>query len=596
MTHPNPPAEPKSPTEPESTLEPVASGATKAREATGKPARKAPPRVTAAAGAPASTRSSAPAILVFDANGMMVPATATPTDEQPAKPQDPSDAENSPAADAAPIEVAESESPAPEAVPVPVPVDALPIAVTDSASDTESAIETLSTSVEAVEVPASQSRRERRLAEQQEVDGTTSAAVVPTDSGSTALDTTDSKTTDTDSPRSREETAHHAELNSSAKPPRKRNRLIAFFRGLFFLVVISALVVAMGTVLSGPDVNAGDQSPTQAQRQVAWETTTKLHSEALLLADASNSSQLQKALSTTAEHLGLQAAALSDGLPAPAPTASSTSTATELASAPLSITGLVQDLSANAETLLGNALTAEHSMGRVFASVGTSQLLQSAELAAAAGSGAPTSKYVPALVDFPSASGPSCTSTLEPRPGVTVDSALRAVAVAEQKAVYAYQVASTRFAEPQFSKATGFLARHQQKLDLLNAELRLRCLPLADPVAGFDLDSTFTTLPKQALSILEVQLSFIYGELAALSTAPEGTAPDADRSATAAESAALSSPAPVSTEDPLKGSRLRELAVLWLLDSTQAHTSWGGAVEALPGIAPVPVISPAPAG
>lgn len=666
MTHPNPTAEP------DTTLDAATPAATGAPGTAGKPARKAPRRATAAAGAPASVASSAPAILVIDANGMMVPAPVTPETERPAQAQDTSDAEKSPATDAAPLEVAESAlaepeavealeaveaeaveseviesrpvdsksvdtaatadtpspasgslvaspedsklesepesepksesapepepepesapklEPEPESEPEPAPSDSLPSMAAADEGDTPS------TTVEAVAevTPVSLSRRERRLAEQQDENNTTSAAVA-----TTVAEGTDSGSLTSESSASTEEPAPDSGRTNPGKPPRKRNSFVTFFRGLFFLVVISALVVAMGTVLSGPEVNAGDQSPTQLQRQAAWEATTKLQGEALNLADASSTPQLQKALSITATNLGLQASALSDGLPTEAPTA----TGPASAPTPMTITGLVQELSANAEALLNNALSADHSMGRVFASVGTSQLLQSAELASVAGIIVPTSAHMPAPVDFPSASGPSCTSTLEPRPGVTVDSALSAAAEAEQKAIYAYQAASTRFTEPQFSKATTLLARHRQKLKLLNAELRLRCLPLAEPVAGFTLDSTFTTLPKQALSILETQLSSIYGELAALSTAP-----GADQSPNTTEPAAPASSTPesVATESkatplPLNGSNLREMAVLWLLDSTQAHTFWGGSVEALPGIAPSiapePVIASVPA-
>ncbi|ALO67591.1 hypothetical protein AS189_15205 [Arthrobacter alpinus] len=157
-------------------------------------------------------------------------------------------------------------------------------------------------------------------------------------------------------------------------------------------------------------------------------------------------------------------------------------------------------------------------MGRVFASVGTSQLLQAEQLGSALGAAVPASAFLPAKVSFAVPTGPQCSSTLEPRPGVTVDSALTAAALAEQKAVYAYQVATTRFTEPQFSKSKALLTRHQEKLEVLNEELRLRCLPPAAPVAGFALDSSFTKLPKQALSTLELELGAIYADLAAVST------------------------------------------------------------------------------
>ena len=605
MTHPNPQAEP------DSTVKAAAPGAP---ATAAKPSRKAPRRATAAAGAPSSMEQSAPAILVIDANGMMVPAPAAAEAEQAAQSQDTSDAGHSPAADPAPLgvaeaavagaEVAEAEAvdsqsvepdamepqsvqlepesePEPKSVPEPEP-ESEPSSKSEPESEPASDPVVPLVSVVAAEAvalpaavtPGSLSRRERRLAEQRGADGIASAAVK-----SAASESTDSESAVSASSASEDETAPELQLSSrakTAKTAKKRNRFGAFLRGLFFLVVISALVVAMGTVLTGQDLNASGPSPTQLQRQAAWEATTKLQSEAVNLAEASSTPQLQKTLSAAATNLGLQAAALSDGLPTEAATetatASSTST-TGSAPAPLTVTGLVQGLSANAETLLGGALTAEQSMGRVFASVGTSQLLQAAELASVGGTTVPASTYTPALVDFPAASGPVCTSTLEPRPGATVDSALRAAAVAEQKAVYAYQVAATRFAEPQFSKATELLDRHQHKLELLNDELRLRCLPLAEPVAGFTLDSTFTSLPKQALSILEAQLSTIYGDLAALS--PTKGSDQSPTSEPASASSATPEPEPTAsaagaTPLPINGSNLREMSVLWLLDSTQA--------------------------
>ena len=353
---------------------------------------------------------------------------------------------------------------------------------------------------------------------------------------------------------------------------------MAAIRGLFFLLVISAVVVATGTVLSGPEVDVNHDSPTQRQRQAAWEATITLQASALTLANAATTPVVRKELSTTAAHLGIQAAALSNGLPSDGPTA--TTTAPALAPAASTIAELLQGLASNADSLLTNAQTAQSSMGRVFASVGTSQLLQAEQLGSAIGAAVSASAFLPAKVSFAVPTGPQCTSTLEPRPGVTVDSALTAAAAAEQKAVYAYQVATTRFAEPQFSKSTALLARHEEKLEVLNEELRLRCLPPAAPVAGFALDAAFTTLPKQALRTLESELGAIYADLSALSTESSTGVPPAAE-ATVGTSTATAADA---TQQPLNGSNLREISVLWLLDSIKTHTFWGGTIDALPGI------------
>ncbi|MDD0857394.1 hypothetical protein NHF46_05600 [Arthrobacter alpinus] len=176
---------------------------------------------------------------------------------------------------------------------------------------------------------------------------------------------------------------------------------MAAIRGLFFLLVISAVVVATGTVLSGPEVDVAHDSPTQRQRQAAWEATSTLQASALTLADAATTPMVRKELSTTAAHLGLQAAALSDGLPSDGPTATTTAPAAS------TIAELLQGLAANADSLLTNAQTAQSSLGRVFASVGTSQLLQAEQLGSALGAAVPASGFLPAKLASPSRPAPN---------------------------------------------------------------------------------------------------------------------------------------------------------------------------------------------
>lgn len=686
MTNTNSPAEP-------TPSNPVAG--TTAAAATGKPARKAPRRATAAAGAPLATTSPAPALLVIDANGMIVPPPAMSAPESPdrAAPVDPDapvsldvpetfDAGTASSPDAAAIEVVQSADtdvdteagtdaavaveekiaaedpdkedpdkagpdkavPAEVAAPEPTavePSDGISTstkAIDDSARDSElpdqevpdseaSVAETAPSdatlaapdSIANAQAPADTavtagtdndtlaatdtatgtstgtapiSRRERRLAEQAENGEAPIAAFSATKETGLGNSRTEDEDGNADAVDDRQILADSVRGATArkAKPRAKRNRFVASIRGLFFLLVISAVVVATGTVLSGPEVDANQDSPTQLQRHAAWEATMTLQTNALSLADAASTPVVRKELSTTAKHLGLQAAALSDGLPSDGPTAITTAPAVS------TIAELIKDLAANADSLLVNAQTAEGSLGRVFASVGTSQLLQAEHLGSVTGATVPTSAFLPAKVSFPVPTGPQCTSTLEPRPGVTVDSALSAAALAEQKAVYAYQVATTRFAEPQFSTSKALLARHQKKLQVLNEELRLRCLPQAAPVAGFELDSTFTKLPKQALSTLELELGAIYADLSALSTEDStGVSPSADPTAAASPAAAAASATADTAEQPFNGSNLREIAVVWLLDSIQTHTFWGGTVDALPGIADEAATASAPA-
>ncbi|MGN5733888.1 DUF4439 domain-containing protein [Arthrobacter psychrochitiniphilus] len=590
MTNPNPSAEPNA-SDPDAKIPAVIS-----------PVRKAPRRATAAAGSPVAKTSAAPAILVIDANGMIVPpsAEAGTTADLEASAVAPSTSGEGPLAVEADtpdvadpgLEAATSETEAEESE----EAKARGVENAESTELSESVADTTETGatqekaqgadtaeaegaaaaalveapLEVAQTSPMLSRRERRLAEQQAENGASSASpAVSTDevSGTEPAATVATATNGTAVPHNPAERGGNASTHKS-KPRPKRNRFVALVRGLCFLIVISALVVSLGTVLSGPDVGADEYSHTQEQRQAAWETTTTLQIGALGLVEVTSTPQLRTILSNTAQQLGIQAAALSDGLP------TETATPTPTAASLPTVTQLREELTANAESLLASALTAEGSMGRVFASVGTGQLLQARELGSATAATMSASGLLPAKVDFPVPSGPQCATILEPRPGTTIDAALSAAALGEQKAIYAYQVASTRFAEPQFSKSTALLDRHQQKLNVLNEELRLRCLPPAAPVAGYALNASFTSMPKPALSTLEAELSALYADLSAFSAANPAYA-------TASPGAAGS---PDATQQPPKGSNLRELSVLWLLDSTEAQISWGGTLDALPGI------------
>lgn len=426
------------------------------------------------------------------------------------------------------------------------------------------------------------SRRERRLAEEGAASGVavaSPAAAKPT----TALTTTPQ-------PDTRQSTAATRGRQVPQERPRKRrSKFVSVVRAALFLLVISALVMGLGTVLTGHDEATVGPTQTEANRQAAWEKTTALLAQTTQLSSTSGGPKVQELLGQTAGDLAVQAAALGNGLPAS--TSRSTSGSTATAPAPTTLTQLLLALHANGEELLGNALSADHAMGRVFAAVGTSQILQSHKLGVAVGTTPQPSRFLPARIDFPAPAGPTCKSTLEPRPGATIDAALRAAALAEQKAVYAYQVSTTRFAEPQFSSAAQLLARHEQKLQALNAELALRCLPPAAPVAGFALDPAFTATPAKALAELEAQLGAIYGDLAALSPA-QTDAQAAPASAAAPTGAATTAP----TQEPSTTGILREMSVAWLVDSAQTQSIWGGTVGALPGLAaavlPAPTTAP----
>ena len=406
-----------------------------------------------------------------------------------------------------------------------------------------------------------QSRRERRLAEEK-----LGTAVVPATSGN--------------SPGATQTSGESVDPKEAGQvqPARMRGRLSAAVRGLLFLLVIAAMVVGLGTVLSSTADNHAGSSQTEVDRQSAWEATDALLEQATKLGTATNTPAVQELLAETVNDLSAQGAALGNGLPPMAATA----TATATAAAPATVEALVLGLRSSGERLLQHAVGADHAMGRVFAAAGTSQLLRSEDVAAAAGLGAAHSPALPARVSFPAPSAPECSSTLAPRPGASVDAALLAAADGEQKAVYAYQVATARLSEPQFQQGTLRLARHEMKLKSLNAELRVRCLPGTALVPGFALEAGFTTRPAAALASLEGELAVVYADLAALSTAPStSTAATETTPATAASNTTSGDGAPSANTE-----QLREMSVAWLLDSAAAQSEWGGSIGALAGMAP----------
>lgn len=428
------------------------------------------------------------------------------------------------------------------------------------------------------------SRRERRLAEQKAGPG-----VEPSEEKKNNAETKESGLVAAPAATDIPDTAQPSVTAEAAKPVRKRKRIAAMFKGLLALLVIAVVVAATGTVLAGQEDAVVGPSNTEVNRQAAWERTTTLLEQATKLGKSAPTPKLQEALGKTTADLAAQAIALGDGLPPHTAVAAATEPATA------TVESLALDLKASGTELLDHAATADQAMGRVFAAAGASQLLQGLQLGSAMGSVPAASEHSAARINFPLPTGPQCSSTLEPRPGITVDSALLAAAHGEQRAVYAYQVATTRIAEPQFRKASEMLQRHQQKLDLLNAELTVRCLPLAVSVAGFALDPSFTKTPAPALAGLEAELGAIYSELAALSTPAvteesAGSKPSTSARPTASAAAsgsAVEKPQPdTSAVQAANNGLLREMSVAWLLDSSAAQLYWGGTVGALAGMKP----------
>ena len=356
-------------------------------------------------------------------------------------------------------------------------------------------------------------------------------------------------------------------------------------RGLSFAVLVVAMALGLGTVISGHDP-AGGETATTINREKSRTQTEALLAQARTLRDAAPDTAARALLKQGAEALEIQLAALAGGpspvstapAPAPAPAPSSAAGATAA--------GFAGALADSANTLLAHSLTADGAMGRVFAAAGTSRLLLASALDRQLGKPTPQSPYLPVTVKPLPDAAPACKATRNPQTGVSADAALITAAQAEQKAVYAYQVAGSRLPGPGFGRAVELTTVHQDRLGLLSAELAGRCLPVVPPAPGFVLNPAFMEAPAGALAKLEGELVLVYGDVAALS------APATDE---ASMPSAADARAAVAQPSATRPSTLREIAVAALVGSAANAQEWGGAVGALPGI-PDASIAVAPAG
>ncbi|RAN75914.1 hypothetical protein B5P43_24965 [Bacillus sp. SRB_336] len=496
----------------------------------GRPLRTGPRRASLPAGAPA-TASAAPALLVFGGDGLLVHAPAA------------TDAAGRPA----PEDTATS---IPDDAGTPLPEPPAPAAAAAPAAPSEPSAAAARPAPGPDGVPGPLTRRARRLAE----DDSPAAAVVP----GTAV-----------------EIRPPAPAPSAAPPaPRRRGRVRTRLRGLLFLVLIGAIVLGLGTVVPATDADAG-ASATDVNREAAWAQTAVLLAQARTARDTEKDPAARALLAQSASDLAVQLAALggAGSEAATAPVAKGMTTA-----------GFAQALGGSAGTLLADAVTADAALGRTFAAAGTNRLLLASALNRRLGRAAPASPYLPAVVQPVPAASATCTSTREPQDGANLDTALTAASRAEQQAVYAYQVAGSRLAEPGLSRAVELAAVHESRLELLNAGLAGRCLPAVAAVPGFALSRDFTQAPAAALAKLEGELVLVYGDLAALS-APAAVRPAVAPATNAAAANAAPNAAPKPAAAAAHVTDLREVAVAGVVESASLQREWGGVLDALPGIA-----------
>lgn len=323
--------------------------------------------------------------------------------------------------------------------------------------------------------------------------------------------------------RSRAKAAEH--------PGRRLGRSIAnWSRRAALLLLIGLLVLSIGSTITsrpreqpGPGPGERARISAVAQTNALLDQTQQLSGGALPAVDPA----LKYAVST------LTAASASLARPDPAgpafasPTPTTTQAATDGSGPPTTdLPGLIAGLGKAAGDNLLAARSVDPGMARLLAAIGTGQALASQYLAQL--SGLPT-----AVIAFPATGQPdssdaaaACSGPAEPAApenssAPTLPQGLAAVALAEQKSVYAYQLVAARIpSEESFKIAVKLLATHRTSLDSAEQKLRSLCAqaPIREP--AFVLAPGFLNQPASGLASVEDQAALAYGDLIGLSEGP----------------------------------------------------------------------------
>ncbi|AJT40545.1 DUF4439 domain-containing protein [Psychromicrobium lacuslunae] len=317
--------------------------------------------------------------------------------------------------------------------------------------------------------------------------------------------------------RAREAAREHAK--DIERPERKTGRtILAWGRRSLLLLLIAVLVVAIGSTVTtkaplGP-------SETELARVKTLSETTVLLEQAKLLNARPASSTLTPALKTSLNTLDAAVQALT--IPG---TASASPSATPTSATTPSISGFLKGLEQQAAKNLETAGRVDPGLARLLASIGAGEAIASQYLAQLGGIPQSAPSFAAPAVDAPASSCPNPSAAASDQSAqpdqqgqVNQQQALNAVELAEQKAVYAYQVAATRLGTPAAAdSALKLLAAHQETLGEVRQQLSSRCQQLPAQQAGFGLSAAFLAAPNTELSSLETQLAAVYGDLIALS-------------------------------------------------------------------------------
>ncbi|NYE96702.1 hypothetical protein FHU41_002952 [Psychromicrobium silvestre] len=290
-------------------------------------------------------------------------------------------------------------------------------------------------------------------------------------------------------------------------------------RRALLLALLAVLLVALGSTVA-TNVPAGPTATEQARSQ-ALNSSQQLLSESQLLLTASPKAALLPALKNAESTLSAAVKSLS--LTTATVTASTTPQSTSQGTQKPTVAEFVAGLDAAAQSNLSTSASVDPGLARLLASVGSGQVIASQYLAQLSGLkhsavSAPTVTAPPSSSCSTSSSSSAGTASSASQQAPASQDALNAVALAEQKAIYAYQVAATRMETQQATDSTlKLLASHQASLSAAQNQFQALCLQAPAQQPGFPLSAAFLTSPNTVLASLENQLSLVYGDLVGLS-------------------------------------------------------------------------------
>lgn len=286
--------------------------------------------------------------------------------------------------------------------------------------------------------------------------------------------------------------------------------------GLLVPVLVFLLATGAGVAVLSP---RGGSEPTFTERaqQASADRARDLAADAAVLAAAAPTAGYAE----TAELLEAQASGLAPAGPdgargkevgtrsgtqsstqSGAPDAAAESTAPAV---PLTPAGFLEDLTASAGRNLADAVQAEPGIARLLASVGGSQWQQAASLGALLG----LPVEAPAAAGLNADDSPACTE--KPRGSAEQRRALLSAVRAEDRAVYAYEVAAARLPDPGALLAAS--REHAAVAAAATSALAGLCAPPAPVPPAYALAPEFLADPAAGIARLEQELSVFYGSV-----------------------------------------------------------------------------------